>query len=185
MNEAKKDPNATARPVPTGACVEKQEHKDPITGAHGSHPVGTGIGAAGVGAIGGIAGAVIAGPIGAVAGATAAAVLGGIAGKVTAEAINPTTESDYWRHNYASRPYAQSVLVYEEFAPAYQYGWESFEKRGDLNKSFESIESELGRDWDRVKGGSRLAWNQAKDASRDAWDRVRYSIRGANKRAGG
>jgi hypothetical protein len=73
--------------------------------------------------------------------------------------------------------------VFEEYAPAYQYGWESYESRGANNRTFESIEAELGRDWDRVKGGSRLAWNQAKDASRDAWDRVRSTARGNNKHA--
>ncbi len=183
MNDYKKD--AKCNDATDASCVktEKSLHKDPITGTPGSHPVGTGIGAAGAGVVGGIAGAAIGGPVGAVAGVAAAAVLGGIAGKATAEAINPTTEADYWKHNFASRPYAQSHTVFEQYAPAYQYGWESYESRGANNRTFESIEAELGRDWDRVKGGSRLAWNQAKDASRDAWDRVRSTARGNNKHA--
>ncbi|MFZ4573973.1 MAG: hypothetical protein ACOYN0_06220 [Phycisphaerales bacterium] len=122
-------------------------------------------------------------PVARPVGGIAAAALDGIAGTATTGIVNPAAEADYWRHNYASRPYAKTPLDFEEFAPAYRYGWESFVTHGDLNKSFESIESELGSDWDHSKGGSRLAWNQAKDASRDAWDRVRSNVRAMNKHA--
>jgi len=62
---------------------------DPISGAAGSHPVGTGIGAAGGAAAGASIGAV-AGPIGAAVGTLIGAVAGGLAGKGAAEAIRPT-----------------------------------------------------------------------------------------------
>src|SRR5688572_21450636 len=61
----------------------KEMNSDPITGASGSHPVGTGVGAVG----GGIAGAAIGtvgGPIGAVVGAAIGATAGGLAGKAVA-----------------------------------------------------------------------------------------------------
>ena len=62
---------------------------DPLSGATGAHPVGTGIGAAGGAAAGASIGAV-AGPIGAAVGTLVGAVAGGLAGKGAAEAINPT-----------------------------------------------------------------------------------------------
>jgi phage tail tape-measure protein len=54
---------------------EKEDaNRDPITGASGSHPVGTGIGATG-GAIAGAAIGTVAGPIGAAVGLVAGASL--------------------------------------------------------------------------------------------------------------
>lgn len=147
-------------------------NKDPITGSHGTHPLGTGIGAVGVGAATGAVGGAVAGPIGAVAGAVIGAVAGGIAGKATAEALNPTVEGKYWQDNYASRPYARTTLGYEQYAPAYRYGWESFGRNGNSKKSFDAAESDLSRGWNEAKGSSTLGWDQAKPAARDAWERV-------------
>jgi hypothetical protein len=110
-----------------------------------------------------VAGTIIGGAIGAVA--------GGLVGKGAAEAVNPSVENDYWRQNYASRPYAVSGMNYDgDYAPAYRYGWEASEKHA--GHRWEDVESNLGRDWDRFKGKSRLEWEKAKNATRDAWDRV-------------
>ncbi len=158
-------------------------NRDPITGAIGSHPVGTGLGAIGAGAAAGAAGGALGGPVGAVAGAAVGAVVGGIMGKAAAEAVNPTVETKYWRDTYSSRPYAQSTYGYDEFAPAYRYGWESYASRGSDGKTFESVESDLNRGWDKAKGASRLTWDKAKDASRDAWNRVDLAVRGPAKPA--
>ena len=67
----------------------EEANPDPLSGAAGSHPVGTSIGAAGGAAAGASIGAV-AGPIGAAVGTVVGAVAGGLAGKGAAEAINPT-----------------------------------------------------------------------------------------------
>lgn len=155
-------------------------NKDPITGTPGAHPVGTGLGAIGAGAAVGAAGGALGGPIGAVAGAVIGAVAGGLGGKAVAEAINPTVESKFWQDSYASRPYSHAEFGYDEYEPAYRYGWESFDRRTSDGKTFESVEGDLGRGWDQVKGKSRLAWDQAKAATRDAWDRVASAARGRN-----
>jgi hypothetical protein len=152
---------------------------DPITGAPGAHPIGTGVGAAGAGAAGAAIGAV-AGPIGAAVGAVVGAVAGGLAGKGVAEAVNPTEEDNYWRDNYASRPYVQPGTTYDEYSPAYRYGWESQSRYS--GKKFEDVETDLSRDWDRAKGRSRLDWEKAKSAARDAWDRVERSMPGDRNR---
>jgi len=142
---------------------------DPITKAPGSHPVGTGVGAAAGGAAGAAIGTA-AGPVGTAVGAVVGAVAGGLFGKGVAEGVNPTAEHEYWRKNYVDRPYVTPGISYDQYAPAYQFGWESRSRYSD--KGFEAIETDLKRDWNRAKGKSRLSWDQAKAASRDAWDRI-------------
>jgi hypothetical protein len=162
---------------------------DAITGAPGSHPVGTGVGAAGGGTAGVLAGAAIgaamsgpAAPIGGAIGAVVGAVAGGLAGKGIAESVNPTEEDAYWRDNYKTRPYYQSGQSYDEYAPAYQYGWES---RGKYQgKKFDDVESDLGQDWDSNKGRSSFSWDKAKVATRDAWHRVESKLPGDADRDG-
>ena len=80
-------------------------NRDPITGAPGSHPVGTGVGAVAGGVAAGAAAGAVAGPVGAVVGAAVGAVVGGLAGKAVAENIDPTVEDAYWRDSYTERPY--------------------------------------------------------------------------------
>ena len=150
---------------------------DPITKAPGSHPVGAGVGAAagGAAAIAGVvaAGAALgtaAGPVGTAIGAAVGAVAGGLIGKGVAEGVNPTAEHAYWRKNYVDRPYVRSGTSYDQYAPAYQYGWESRYKHA--GKSFDDVEADLARDWARAKGKSQLTWDQARQASRDAWVRT-------------
>jgi hypothetical protein len=163
----------------------KQSNRDasqnPGAASSSGHPVGVGVGAVAAGAAAGAVGGALAGPVGAVAGAVVGGVVGGMAGKAAAESINPTVETKHWSENYSSRPYAQTDTSYEEYAPAYQYGWEMFDKRGRQGQSFDSIESELSRGWNQAKGSSRLGWDKAKVATREAWDRVEQASRGNNK----
>lgn len=167
MNETNKNKPTTPNTNP-----------DPITGTHGSHPVGTALGAVGVGAATGAVGGAVAGPVGVVVGAAAGAVVGGLAGKAVAEAIDPTVETKYWRESYATRPYADSHTSYDEYAPAYRYGWESFGTRGQNGQAFENVEADLQQGWEQARGTSRLSWEKAKSASRDAWNRVKNAASG-------
>jgi len=147
-------------------------------GVLGPHPVGAGLGAVGIGAAAGVAGGAVAGPVGAVAGAVVGAVVGGMAGSAVAQTIDPTVETKYWRESHSSRPYANGAFGYDEYAPAYRYGWESYGRRGARGETFESAEADLGRGWDQAKGSSRLTWDKAKSAARDAWDRVKLAAHG-------
>ena len=131
----------------------QDSNPDPITGAPGSHPVGTAVGAA----------------IGAVA--------GGLAGKAVAEGIDPTEEDAYWRENYKTRPYVQKNSDYNQLAPAYRLGWES--RSTTKHKTFEEAEPELRTRWDREYAKSGLGWDTARHASRDAWERISKSGRAA------
>jgi len=147
-------------------------NRDPITGAPGSHPVGTATGAVAGGAAGAAVGSA-AGPVGTVVGAAVGAVVGGLAGKGIAEQIDPTVEDAYWRDNYSSRPYV-SGGSYDDYGPAYSYGVNSYSKYP--GRDFDDVESDLSRDWDRVRGTSSLTWERAKHATKDAWNRVSDSV---------
>ncbi len=147
-------------------------NRDPLSGAPGAHPVGTGIGAALGGAAAGAATGTVAGPVGTVVGAAVGAVVGGLAGKGVAESIDPTREDAYWRENYKSRPYVGDAS-YDDYGPAYAYGVSSYASHaGHGHGSFDDVESDLGRDWNAARGRSSLSWDRAKSATRDAWDRL-------------
>lgn len=150
-------------------------NRDPLTGAPGSHPVGTAAGAvAGAVAAGAAAGTVAAGPLGTAVGAALGAIAGGLAGKGIAELIDPTVEDRYWKDNYSSRPYVPSGASYNDYGPAYRYGYETYPKYH--GRMFDDVEPDLSRDWERFKGTSRLTWNEAKYATRDSFQRVSDAV---------
>jgi hypothetical protein len=149
-----------------------QDNRDAITGAPGSHPLGTGIGAVSAGAAGAAIGSA-AGPAGSIVGAAigvvVGAVAGGLVGKGVAEAISPTDEDAYWRESYKTRPYVPSGALYESYQPAYRHGWEARSKFS--GKGFDDIEGNLRGEWERRKYPDNLTWEQARDAARDAYER--------------
>lgn len=161
---------------------EDELNLDPITGAPGAHPVGTGVGAV----IGGVAAAVgtgaavgamtgtVVGPVGTIIGAAVGAIVGGLAGKGVAEAIDPTAEEAYWRDNFGARPYVDGNRNFDDYGPAYGYGVNAYGKYP--GQSFDAVESDLSRDWTGARGTSNLNWAAAKHASRDAWNRVSDSV---------
>jgi hypothetical protein len=128
------------------------KNRDPISGAPGAHPVGTGVGAVAGGIAAGAAAGTVAGPIGTAVGAAVGAIAGGLMGKGVAEMIDPTAEDAYWRDNYSSRPYVTPGSPYDEG------------------------ESKHGRASDDDGGKSRHEWEYAKDATRDSWQRVSDTI---------
>jgi hypothetical protein len=150
----------------------ESEHRDPITGAKGARPVGTGLGAAAGGVTGLGVGAAVGGPIGAVVGAAAGAVAGGLGGKAVAEAIDPTAESEYWRATYRTRPYVTDAEPFTVYEPAYRFGWESRTRMLKDDLTFEEAESDLSQQWERLKDKTALTWDRARHAVRDAWDRI-------------
>lgn len=148
----------------------KDENRDPISGEPGAHPVGTGLGAAAAGAATGALGGAVGGPVGAAVGAVVGAVAGGLAGKGVAESVDPTVEDTYWRQNHAKQPYAAATDSYDQYGPAYQYGYESHAHHA--GKTFDDVESHLAQGWNKVKGESKLEWEKAKHATREAYNRV-------------
>lgn len=153
--------------------VDQNLNPDPITGEPGSHPVGTGLGAAGGAATGAAIGAA-GGPIGMAVGGVIGAVAGGVAGHALAETMDPTAEDEYWSQNYKDEPYYDEDYDYEDYQPAYRSGYQSYwsQKGG----TFEDSEAELSRDWDeKHRGESRLQWDEARHAAKAGWTRVERS----------
>ena len=138
---------------------------DPITGAPGSHPIETGIGAAVAGAATGMAVGTVAGPIGTAVGMVAGAIAGGLAGKGVGEYIDPTTDDTYLRDNYASRPYVKPGDTFEKHVPAYQYGAKAEAKHAD--KPYDAVEEDLKGDW----SDEDMIWDSASPAIRDGYER--------------
>lgn len=147
---------------------DKSRNPDLITGAPGSHPIGTGLGAVAGGAAAGAAVGTVAGPVGTIAGAAVGAVVGGLAGKGVAEAVNPTAEAAYWRKNHAGQPFAKNG-TFEDYDQAYKTGYEGYAQHGE-DGSFEDRETELRREYEATN--PKLAWNEARPASRAAWKRL-------------
>ena len=150
--------------------VEEDHNPDAITGEHGSHPVGTGLGAAAAGAATGAAGGAVGGPVGAAIGAVVGGIAGGLAGKAIAEQIDPTVENAYWEQSYKERDYVNKDLEYSTYEPAYRYGWE--QRAASEHADFKSAEKDLEAGWNDYRGDADMDWASARPASRDAWDRV-------------
>lgn len=141
---------------------------DPITGAPGAHPIGTGVGAAG-GAVTGAAVGSVGGPIGAAVGAVVGAVVGGLAGKGAAEAVNPTAEDAYWREAHGKEPYYSDAYTYDDYAPAYRTGYQSVI---DGHGSWQDARADLHQRWESDRATSRLDWKEAEPAAKAAWERA-------------
>ena len=88
-------------------------NRDPISGAPGVHPVGTGVGAA------------------------SGAVVGGLAGKGVAEAIQPTRKDVCWRENHDGRSFVESGSSFDDGGPAHGVGVSSFGRVP--GRSFEDV----------------------------------------------
>lgn len=80
-------------------------------------------------------------------------------------------EDIWWRDNFSARPYSTG-RTYEEFRPAYQYGYESGQHH--MGRKWSDVESDLRTGWEKFEGrkGAGSTWDKVKYAVRDAWDRV-------------
>jgi hypothetical protein len=142
---------------------------DPITDQPGSHPIETGIGAAVAGAASGLAVGAVTGPVGAAVGAAVGAVAGGLAGKGVGEMIDPTTEDNWLRDNFKSRPYVKEGDTFEKYHPAYQHGAVAESRYGDAK--FESVESDVRSEWDKLGDTADYPWVDARAAVKDSYER--------------
>ena len=177
---------------------EEDLNRDPISGAPGAHPLGTGAGAASGGVAGAAVGMSLGGPIGGVIGAAMGAVAGGVggaafglplaglwawvcaapwgggggggAGSSAAESVNPTSEEMFWRETYVREPYYVKGMAYEYYAPAFRAGWEG-RVRND-GRSFAEAEPDLKAGYNLTKSELDPDWQEIRPAACAAWDRV-------------
>ena len=145
------------------------------------HSIGEGTGAV-AGAVTGAAIGSAAGPVGSLVGAVAGGVIGAKAGDSIAEAVNPTEYEDHFKKSYTTASYYDSSRDWNDYQPAYKYGYETYGTyRG---RDFDSVEPELERNWDTTRGNSRLAWGEARGAVRDGWNHIERAIPGDADRDG-
>jgi hypothetical protein len=142
---------------------------DPITDQAGAHPIEAGIGAALVGAASCVAAGTVGGPVAAAVGAAAGSVVGGYAGKGIGELTDPTTEDNWLRDHFRSRPYVEESDTFEDFRPAFRYGALVELKYGDAG--IDLTDPQLQGDWEASKD-SNIPWTKAKAAIQDAYDRT-------------
>ena len=140
----------------------------------GTHPLGASAGAVG-GTVAGAAIGAAAGPVGSLVGAVAGALLGSGLGASASDAQSPVIDTaphdDYWRDNYAARPYMPPGANYDDYEPAYRYGTQAY-LRTDHPRSWDDVEAELKTGWEQARGRSRLRWEEVRAAVRDAWMRL-------------
>ena len=115
-------------------------NRDPITGAPGSHPVGTAAGTTSGGVAGAAIGTAVGGPVGGAVGAAVGAVAGGLAGHASGEAVNPWVEDIYWRQAHIREPYYRKDFTYDDYGPAYRTGWEGASRYYGQNRRFDDVE---------------------------------------------
>ena len=149
---------------------EDELNRDPLSGAPGSHPLGTGAGAASGGLTGAAVGMAIGGPVGSVICAAVGAVAGGLSGKSAAEVLNPTAEEEYWRAAHVNEPYYMNGNDYDFYAPGFRAGWEGRVRYE--GRSFDDAEAELAENYNRSRIDGGATWQELSAAANAAWNRV-------------
>jgi len=91
-------------------------------------------------------------------------------GSYVAAGSDWSADEQFWRSNYASRPYASDDRGFEYYRSAYRYGHDAAKRHGASR--WADVEAEVRRGWEKFEGRGERAWDQIKEAVRDAWDRV-------------
>jgi hypothetical protein len=79
-------------------------------------------------------------------------------------------EEAYWRKQHSNQPYADKNLSYDDYAPAYRFGFEAAGKFAD--RDYDEVEESLASDWERAEPGSAIPWDTVRPAVRAAWERM-------------
>lgn len=142
--------------------------KDHVFGAGGSALAG--------GAIGGAAGGLFAGVPGFAVGAVAGTALGAVFGHKAAEAADRRGDLGHFQQIHQTMPYYIDGMTWDDYAPAYRLGLDSYATRGatPIAQARDALETE----WARVGSASRLSWPQAEPAIAHVWSELDKSLGG-------
>lgn len=77
-----------------------------------------------------------------------------------------------FRSHFSAGMYG-TTYDYDQFQPAYRYGYDLAVDPRYNNREWEDIEPEARRYWDEREPG---AWERFKDSAREAWNRVKNSV---------
>ena len=118
------------------------------------HGLGKGTGAAAGAVTGGAIGSA-AGPVGTAVGAVVGGVAGYAAGGAIAESVNPNEYDDHFRSSYSAAPYYSDRYTWNDYQPAYQYGYNTFGQY--KGQRFEDVEPKLQSEWESARGQWSMA----------------------------
>ena len=104
---------------------------------------------------------------GAVAGGAAGAAIGAVLGDRAAESADGRQDLGHFQQLYHTMPYFVDGMEWQDYAPAYRYGLETYRIHG--GRPFAEVEAELESGWGRARDTSRLTWAQARSATAHAW----------------
>ena len=132
------------------------------------HILGSGSAALAAGAAGAAIGGMLGGPAGVAVGAAAGGALGAVAGHRASEARDPTGALGHFQQIYWKMPYYVDGHDWHDYAPAYRYGLDTWDRH--QGRTLAEVESELQGGWESAQRfGSRLQWQQARPAIEHAW----------------
>lgn len=92
------------------------------------------------------------------------------------------TYTEHFQKTYNNTPYYRKDMAWDDYEPAYRYAENSYNTRA--GRTFDQIENDLERGWDKARATSRLAWNEAKEAVRDGWHMLERAMPGDADRDG-
>lgn len=85
------------------------------------------------------------------------------------EKIDPAAEDAYWRTHYSNQEYVEQNAPYAAYQAAYRTGYEG--RRQYPGKTYDEVEADLRRAYEKFNGNATLTWDKARPATRDAWNR--------------
>jgi len=91
-------------------------------------------------------------------------------GSYAAAGSDWAADENFWRTNYASRPYASSDRTFDFYRSAYRYGHDAGQQH--RGRQWSEVEPDLRSGWQKFEAKGESAWESVKGAVRDAWDRV-------------
>ena len=96
--------------------------------------------------------------------------------------MKQNTYTEHFQKTYNNTPYYRKDMAWDDYEPAYRYAESSYNTRS--GRTFDQIENDLERGWDKARANSRLAWNEAKEAVRDGWHMLERAMPGDADRDG-
>ena len=83
---------------------------------------------------------------------------------------NWTDDRTWWQNNFNTRPYASADRTFQDYEPAYRFGYQSLSRYH--GRRWDQVEPNLRSDWEHFDGRGESTWESVKDAVRDAWDNI-------------
>ncbi len=100
------------------------------------------------------------------------------------EHVSRTANYDAWANDFRNNfntTYANRGMTYEQYEPAYRYGYDLAEDRRYSGQDWTTIEPQIQRDWETRQPGT---WSNVRGAIRYAWDKATGAERGGIKTGG-